>query len=557
MWKEKRKRVFSIRIFISMAFNLIVAATGLLLCIFVFIYIRNELRDNLYIRLNDLSYTIARNIDGDKFEKITSTKDPLSIENYRYIQNRLQDIQQNTTKIFYIYSMRINSRGENVFVVPTDDDQGFMGWFDVPYNEIHEDALKLYENPGVIVIKSFIEDEYGTWVSGFASILNSKGKIVGVVGIDVSAEDVIKSEIRCLVIMIMITAAIVVVVLFLGRFFSGMITRPLLRLQDEIGMIQKFELEDVVPSDTIFIEIRDMENVVDRTKKALRSFKRYVPSELVHQIVLTQKEAVLSGDELTATFMFTDIEGFTSISEGVDIESLVEKMGSYFEIMTKSIHQNSGTVDKYIGDAVMAFWGAPNYLEQHAFLACKTALECLESVEKLNAELIEQNFPPLNTRLGIHTGKAIIGNMGYSERLNYTAIGDTVNMASRLEGINKFYDTNILISDDTYNMVKDEFVTRRLDRIIFKGKTGWITVHELLGVRGGTDPDLVRFADAYNRAIELFYAMEWEDAELLFSKAERIRRGDRASLRMIKYCQQYMENPPPEKWKGIVKLNSK
>lgn len=540
-----------------MAFNIIVVVTGLLLCIFVFLYTRDVLRDNLYTRLNDLVYTIAKNIDGDKFERIVSTKDSVSIDYYKSIQTRLQDIQQNTTKIFYIYSMRINSRGENVFVVPTDDDRGFMGWFDVPYDEIHEEALKLYETPGVTVIESFINDQYGTWVSGYSSILNSKGKIVGVVGIDVSAEDVIKSEIRCLVIMILITLCIVILVIFIGRYFSGMITRPLMRLQDEIGMIQKFELGDVVPSDTVFIEIRNMESVVDRTKKALRSFKRYVPAELVHQIVMTKKEAVLSGDEIEATFMFTDIEGFTSISENVEIGSLVEKMGSYFEIMTTIIHKNRGTVDKYIGDAVMAFWGAPDYLEDHAYLACKSALECNEQVSRLNMLLAEEGFPLLNTRIGIHTGKAIIGNMGYSERLNYTAIGDTVNMASRLEGINKFYDTGILISDDTYKTVKDAFITRRLDRVIFKGKKAWVTVYELLGTRGETDPDMVKFADSYNKAMDLFYEREWQDAVIFFNKAEKYKPGDRASLRMINYCSYYMDNPPAGTWKGIVKLKSK
>lgn len=553
----KKKRFFSIKIFIPMAFNLIVIVTGLLLCIFVFIYIRDVLRDNIYTRLHDLSYTIGKNIDGDKFEQIISTKDPVSIKYFKSIQKGLQEIQDNTTNLFYIYSMRLNSKGESVFIVPTAVDRGFMGWFNIPYAEIHKEALKLYETAGVTVIKSFIKDEYGTWVSGYSSILNSKGDIVGVVGIDVSAEDVIKKETQCLIIMVLITIGIVLLVLALGKYFSGMITKPLLRLQDEIDMIQKFELGDVVPSSTIFIEIRNMESVVDRTKKALRSFKKYVPAELVHQIVMTKKEAVLSGDELEATFMFTDIEGFTSISENVEIESLVAKMADYFKIMTTSIHRNSGTVDKYIGDAVMAFWGAPDYLENHAFLACKSALECNEEVKNLNLLLTEEGFPPLNTRIGIHTGKAIIGNMGYEERLNYTAIGNTVNMASRLEGINKFYDTNILISNDTYKTVKELVVTRRLDKIIFKGKRNWITVHELLGIKGATKSELVQFADAYNKALELFYEKEWQDAALLFNKSEKLKPGDRASLRMIKYCNSYMENPPGKNWKGIVKLNSK
>ena len=552
-----KKRQFSIKIFISMAFNIIVVTTGLLMCIFVFIYTRDVLRGNLYTRLNDLVYTVSKNIDGDKFEKIVSKDDPVSIAYYKSIQTKLQDIQKNTTKIFYIYSMKLNSSNQSVFAVPTDDDRGFMGWLNVPYLEFPPEAMKLYKENGVVVIESFIEDTYGTWVSGYASILNSKGKIVGVVGIDVSAEDVINSEIRCLVILILITLAIVLVVIFLGHYFSKMISNPLIQLQNEIAMIQKFELSDVVPSETIFIEISDMENVVDRTKKALRSFKRYVPAELVHQIVTTKKEAVLSGDKTEATFMFTDIQNFTTIAESMEIEKLVDKLGNYFEIMTSNIHSNNGTVDKYIGDAIMAFWGAPNYIENHAGLACISALQCSDLLKTLNAELRSHDFPPLNTRFGIHTGHAIIGNMGYSERLNYTAIGDTVNLASRLEGINKFYDTNIIISNDTYNLVKDEFITRHLDKIIVKGKTSWVAIHELMGKKGETGKTIMEFSEIYNSAINLFYKREWKKAIPAFEDALRIKPDDRQTKRMISHCRKYIQTPPSARWEGIAKLNSK
>jgi len=555
--EKKMKRIYSIRIFIPMAFNLIVFITGLLLCIVVFIYARNILRNDLYVRLNDLVYTIAKNIDGDRFRKVISKDDPESVKNYKIIQSRLWEIQKNTTGLFYIYSMRLNNKGENVFVVPTDDDRGFMNWLGVPYTEIHPEALKLYKKAGVVVIKDFIKDEYGTWVSGYASIIDSKGEIAGVVGIDVSAQDVIKSELRVLTIFGIITLVIVVTVILLGRFFSGMITNPLIKLQEEISMIQRLELDDVIPSNSIFIEIQDMENVVDRTKKALRSFKKYVPAELVNQIVITKKEAVLSGDKLEATFMFTDIQNFTTISESVEIEKLVEKMASYFKTVTSTIHKNCGTVDKYIGDAVMAFWGAPNYINNHAELACRTALQCLEKLRFLNTELEAEGFPLLNTRFGIHTGSAIIGNMGYEDRLNYTAVGDTVNTASRLEGINKYYGTNIIISDDTKEIIGKSFITRNLNRIIAKGKTHWITIHELLGERGNCDGKIEDFAEKYNLALDLFYKRQWKDAAALFSLAEKLRKGDIASLRMMKYCDYYMKNPPSENWKGIVKLNSK
>lgn len=554
---KKSKRQFSIKIFISMSFNIIVVITGLLLCIFVFIYTRQVLRGNLYTRLHDLVYTVSRNIDGDKFEKIISKEDPVSVEYYKSIQTKLQDIQKNTTKIFYIYSMKLNRKNQSVFVVPTDDDRGFMGWLNTPYDEFPQPAMKLYKENGVVVIKSFIYDVYGTWVSGYSSILNSKGKIVGVVGIDVSAEDVLKAEMRCLIIMILITLVIVIAVIFLGNYFSKMISNPLLHLQDEITMIQRFELADIIPSETIFIEISDMENVVDRTKKALRSFKRYVPAELVHQIVTTKKEAVLSGDKTEATFMFTDIQNFTTIAESMEIEKLVEKLANYFEVMTANIHSNRGTVDKYIGDAIMAFWGAPNYIAEHAHLACTSAIECFNLLKNLNQELVFHDFPPLNTRFGIHTGNAIIGNMGYSERLNYTAVGDTVNLASRLEGINKFYDTNIIISNDTYNIMKDEFITRRLDKIIVKGKTSWIAIHELLGKKGETENSIIEFAGIFNSGVELFYKREWARAIKTFEEAMRMKTADRQCRRMISHCNTYIQAPPGERWQGVVKLHSK
>lgn len=322
-------------------------------------------------------------------------------------------------------------------------------------------------------------------------------------------------------------------------------------------MIQRFELDDVVPSDTIFVEISDMENVVDRTKKALRSFKRYVPAELVHQIVTTKQEAVLSGVKTEATFMFTDIKGFTTITESIDISKLVDRLGTYFEVMTSTIHANNGTVDKYIGDAVMAFWGAPNPMDDHAALACRSALRCRELLRTMNDDFKKNHFPPLYTRFGIHTGQAIIGNMGYSERLNYTAVGDTVNLASRLEGINKFYGTDIIISNDTYKIVQDDFVTRKLDKIIVKGKTNWIAIHELLEEKSAADPELLEFAETYNAAVELYYEMKFDKAKSLFEQAGKIRPSDRQCARMIDRCGKYSINPPSAKWQGVVILQSK
>jgi len=555
---KKKKLLFHIRIFVSMSFNFIVILTGVLMCICIYFYVRAVLRESLYIRLNDLSFTVAKNIDGDKFSKIIGKDDQTSYDNYVFIQRRLQDIQKNTTDIFYIYSMKLNEKKESVFMVPTDDDRGLMGWMFVPYEDFPDDARFLYDTPGVKVIESFIKDDYGTWVSGYASILDSKGNIVGVVGVDVSAKKVINSERRLLLIIGSITLVIIFVIVMLGRYFSRMITKPLLILEDEMKLIQKFELRESDPFNTIFIELESMGNVVDNTKKALRSFKKYVPAELVHQIVTTQKEAVLSGEKTEATFMFTDIADFTTISESVKIELLVKQLASYFEGMTSIIHFNEGTVDKYIGDAIMAFWGAPIPIKEHANLACDSALKAIEFLKKYNTDLTREGFPRLDTRFGIHTGKAIIGNMGYSERLNYTAIGDTVNLASRLEGMNKYYGTSIIISDSTYERVQNTHVARKIDRIVVKGKTEWLTIFELICRKDDNKRSAdIEFSEIYNSAIELYYDRKWKEAAILFNKAKLMNEKDELCKKMIKNCVINIKTPPSDDWNGVVVFHSK
>ncbi len=266
----------------------------------------------------------------------------------------------------------------------------------------------------------------------------------------------------------------------------------------------------------------------------------------------------MSGEKTEATFMFTDIADFTTISESVKIELLVKQLASYFEGMTSIIHFNEGTVDKYIGDAIMAFWGAPIPIKEHANLACDSALKAIEFLKKYNTDLTREGFPRLDTRFGIHTGKAIIGNMGYSERLNYTAIGDTVNLASRLEGMNKYYGTSIIISDSTYERVQNTHVARKIDRIVVKGKTEWLTIFELICRKDDNKRSAdIEFSEIYNSAIELYYDRKWKEAAILFNKAKLMNEKDELCKKMIKNCVINIKTPPSDDWNGVVVFHSK
>jgi len=554
----KKKLLFRIRIFVNISFNIVVILTGMLICAGIFFYVRDLLRSNLYTRLHDLTYSVSKVIDGDSFEMITSKDDPLSRELYGKIQIRLQELQKNSTRIFYIYTLRLDAKGTPVFSVIHDDDKGFMGYFNEPLLDFPKQAIPLFSNAGVEVKKDFYTDQYGTWVSGFASIVNSQNKVVGVVGVDVAADDVISNEMKVLIIIGLITLVTILLVTFLSLKFSKMITKPLIQIEDEMKQIRKFELADPTPVKTIFIELLSMENTVKNTIQALRSFKRYVPAELVQQIVTTEREAVLSGEKTEATFLFTDIAGFTSITETVTIELLVQKLGLYFKGMISTIHSCKGTVDKYIGDAVMAFWGAPNPVANHHYHACEAALKCLDFLKEFNDALEKEGFPRLDTRFGIHAGNAIIGNMGYIDRLNYTAIGDSVNTASRLEGLNKHYRTSILISESVYDNVKEHFVARLLDRIIVKGKTTSIAIYELIDFRERADLDsVVTYAEQYTAAMNLYYSREWKEAERILRHILPAKPEDIQLKRMINLCTTLRKDPPEDEWNGVIQFKFK
>ena len=289
-------------------------------------------------------------------------------------------------------------------------------------------------------------------------------------------------------------------------------------------------------------------------KKGLRSFKKYVPADLVRQLIDLEKEAVLGGEKRTITILFSDIADFTTISEQLSAEALVEVLGVYFHEMSSIILQNGGTIDKYIGDAIMAFWGAPVPQTNHASLACMSALKCQDYLDRLAAA----GKPFFRTRIGIHTGEVIVGNIGDEERLNYTIIGNSVNLANRLEGLSKYYGTRIIISDETMAQVAGEFVTRKLDLVAVKGQFHGMGVYELVGNGDDLAPDRLEFIELYHRAIDLYFRRRWQEALPIFQEALRKSGGaDSASVLMAQRCTEYLATPPPEDWNGIYAFQAK
>jgi len=263
---------------------------------------------------------------------------------------------------------------------------------------------------------------------------------------------------------------------------SRSISRPLASLAGEVDRIRRLDLGDGPPLVTLIEEVARIDHSIQNMKKGLRSFKKYVPSEVVVRLMDLQKEAVIEGENRDLTIFFSDIANFTDISERLTPERLVEMLGVYFETTTRILLDQSGTVDKFIGDAIMGFWGAPNPMADHALRACRSALLVQEGLGRLNARWTSEGQEAFPTRIGLNTGPAIVGNIGYEGRMNYTAIGDSVNLASRLEGLNKFYRTRILVSEATFLAAGDGILARKVDRVTVKGKREAVPIFELLAI---------------------------------------------------------------------------
>ena len=270
---------------------------------------------------------------------------------------------------------------------------------------------------------------------------------------------------------------------FLTATLAKELTEPIHKAILEADRIQNLDFDGEVDLQSPITEIQNMSDTMNSMKKALSAFIKYVPSEVVKELVVEKNDAKLEAQSNKITIMFTDISGFSSISEQVNPNELVAQLSEYFDVIGTIIHKYNGTIDKYIGDSVMAFWGAPQENKQQAKDACKAALEIQNSINKLNEKWLSKGKKAFITRIGINTGVSLIGNFGSSERFNYTAIGDSVNLANRLEGLNKVYGSQIIVSESTEKEAGSDLIFRVLDIVAVKGRKQSVTVYPLLGTK--------------------------------------------------------------------------
>jgi adenylate cyclase len=302
--------------------------------------------------------------------------------------------------------------------------------------------------------------------------------------------------------------------------------------------------------------------LVERQQKALikNVFSKYISSAVVNELVANPEKAKLGGDRRELTVFFSDIAGFTTISEQFHTrpEGLVELLNEYLDEMTNIVLKHEGTLDKYEGDAIMAFWGAPIPQKDHALRTCLASLDMQKRLAAMRPKWNKEGRPALEVRMGINTGVMIVGNMGGKDRFDYTVIGDSVNLASRLEGANKQYGSNVMISDFTYQHVKNQVVVRELDLIQVKGKTEPVKVWELLGMSDLTMSDNQKQSlEIYHEGLRLYREKNWQEAIAYFQQAKQLDPACHVAEIYEQRANLYQINPPPAEWNGVFVMTTK
>ena len=341
-----------------------------------------------------------------------------------------------------------------------------------------------------------------------------------------------------------------VISLIVATMVAKRVSTPLQSLTNEVARIGRFELDSIQLPKSYIREIRVLSESIARMRDSLKSFSKYVPIHIVRDLVKTGGVASIGGERRLISVLFCDIEGFTSYAEKVTPEKAVDTLTGYFAVFGEAIHQEDGVIDKFLGDGLMALFNAPAPLALHARAACRTAIEAQQQLLQRGGHEWS-----LRVRIGIHTSEALVGNVGTAERFSYTAIGDGVNLCSRLEGLNKIYGTRIIASSDTMNAAgSTDFAWRKLDRVAVVGRTEPLEIYELLGLKKDVPSEVIKIAENYMQALDHYFRRDFEGALSLLTE---IAESDSPSSVLLKRISELQNLPLGNSWNGVFQATSK
>jgi len=436
-------------------------------------------------------------------------------------------------QVLYVYYWRHYQDDTGQFIIDNDldpDDQvGPWSLFEI--EEIAREALA--GNTGVTDLGSYTP----TWdglISAYAPVYDNDGNLSCVAGVDISDEFIFIQR-RDSQTMTIIQIIALSVSLIFGILNMMLYRRKARQIEDAHIKLQYFN------------------------NNLRRAFSTYLSEDVVEEIVGDPTRLQLGGVNRYMTAMFTDVKNFTSIAEALSPKYLVDLLNYYLSTMSDVILEQKGTIDKYQGDAIISFFGAPLELEDHALRACVTAIIMKKLEKEVNQYILEKELchTPLLTRIGINTGEMVFGNMGTQKKMNYTIISNAVNLAARLEGINKQYGTWILASESTMRETKGKILARRLDQIRVVGINQPVLIYELLEIKENASAALIKQVNLFHNALDLFTSRRWKDAETQFRQLLELYPEDGPSIFYLDRCMQYLKSPPPDDWDGVFSFDSK
>lgn len=449
----------------------------------------------------------------------------------------------------FITDLKIAKSGY-AFVVAANEDlvaypkrEPFTQLLDHPYqlSNIHQakiplidESLDQYKKTGEQI--QIIKHDGKNYMVSYLPVEDMKegGWLIGAVS---PQEDFIGQLQKLNIITLEITTLILILGIYLVSGLVSRVVKPINFLAKETVKIKNFELDGIINIKSRIKEVILLTEAIKAMKSGLKQFQKYVPKGLVHQLIASGEDARIGGVKKQLVVLFSDIQNFTSISEKMDPNLLMLQVCEYFEALSQIIIDEKGTIDKYIGDSIMAFWGAPLPELDPCGHAARAALKCEQKIVELNLKWESEGKYPLNTRVGIHMGDAIVGNLGSSERFNYTAIGDTINISSRLEAINKKYKTHIIVSEAVYHCIKDAFILRLVDYVRVKGKRKRIYIYELLCERAEElSFDIFTYRDEFEKGFSAYENDEWDRAIEHFTRCVEIYPEDTVAPIFIERC---------------------
>jgi adenylate cyclase len=390
-------------------------------------------------------------------------------------------------------------------------------------------------------------EEYAVSFSSFASDANKRWQVLILAPLDDFSGPLKKNNQR---LIIFGSLAIVLQILFI-YFLSRLIAKPLERLEKKVNDVRELSAasQNIVITSPIR-EISSLSRAVDTLDHAVRSFASFVPASLVKHLIESDQQLQLGGQSRFLTVMFCDVEAFSTLAESSPSNELLTRISAYLEVVTLAVNEEHGTIDKFIGDAAMAFWGAPSALSDHAWHACAAAIRISQRMAALNAQWAAEGLAPLQIRIGIHCDSMMVGNIGSKHRMSYTVMGDAVNLASRLEEINKEYGTQICVSQSIYREVGERLSLRPIDEVTVKGRRTALNIYELFGVIDANNSNnaLEASEEALEQcslsrlAYQAYKDKNWKKAASLYEELFNRFPKDHLAANMLLRCQAAQKN---------------